>query len=92
MALRELPSALRRLGGRDAKSRTMIILRNSRRHASGEASPSKEVLEDIQDLESQSSFSSSAFEPERIKAFDPVKKSQGRRRELPPSRYARNYN
>ena len=87
MALRELPSILSRFAGRDARPRMTTNLRNCRRYASGEASIANETPEDLEDLESQSSFSPSELEPEKIKAYDPVKRAQGRRRELPPSRY-----
>jgi large subunit ribosomal protein L5 len=90
MALRELPSNLFRLVGRDVRPATTTILRNCRRYASGEASSAKDALEDLQDLESQSTFSSSEFELEKIKAYDPVKRAQGRKKELPSSRYDSN--
>lgn len=60
---------------------------NGRRQASNEALASKEHAVDIEELESQSAFTASDFSEETIKKFDPVKRSQARRRELPPSRY-----
>jgi large subunit ribosomal protein L5 len=82
MALRELPSALSRLAIRDTRPSLLPTLRNGRRQASNEAS----AVRDINDLESQSSFSSSGPTAEIIEAYDPVKRAQARRRELPPSR------
>ena len=61
---------------------------NCRRYASsGEASSVPGVVEDYQDLVSESSFSTGGFSEDVIKAYDPVRRAQGRRRELPPSRY-----
>jgi large subunit ribosomal protein L5 len=87
MALRELPSALRSLAIRDTRSRTLVLARNCRRHASSETAASQEAPEDFQDLESESAFISIGPVDEKVKTYDPVKRAQGRRRELPPSRY-----
>ncbi len=87
MASRELPSALRRLISRDARPTATHLSRNWRRYASTEAAAVQEASEDFQDLESQSSLTSSTSQDEKIKTYDPVKRAQGRRRELPPSRY-----
>ena len=88
MALREMSSALGQLIRRDVRPTT--ISRLCRRFASGEAAAAKEIPEDFQDLESQSSITSTELPAEIIKTFDPVKRSRERRRELPPSRYAGN--
>jgi hypothetical protein len=87
MALRELPSTLSRLIARDSRLTTASISRNCRRYASTAEASRKEATEDLQDLESQSSFSANDYPAEKIKAYDPVKRAQGRKRELPPSRY-----
>lgn len=87
MALRELPSALGRLAVRDARPILRLSRSNGRRPASGEAVAVKEYSTDIQDLESQSSFQSTGPSEEIIEAYDPIKRAQARRRELPPSRY-----
>lgn len=87
MALRELPSALQRLAIRDTRSRISILARNCRRYASSEAAAPREAPEDFQDLESESAFISIGPAGEKVKTYDPVKRAQGRRRELPPSRY-----
>ncbi|RDW70305.1 putative 50S ribosomal protein L5 [Coleophoma crateriformis] len=92
MALRELPSVFSRLLVRDAPTKA-IVSRTYRRYASGEAGtpvkPAKEELanKDFQELESESSLAASRPSEDIIKAFDPVKKAKGRRRELPASRY-----
>jgi large subunit ribosomal protein L5 len=86
MALRELPSALRSLALRDTQSGTSILVRNCRRYASSEAAAPQEASEDFQDLDSGSAFISTGPADEKIKTYDPVKRAQGRRRELPPSR------
>jgi large subunit ribosomal protein L5 len=51
-----------------------------------EPAPEQELSEDFQELESQSSYSFTEMPVEKIKAYDPVKRAQGRKRELPPSR------
>lgn len=92
MALRELSSTFYRLSARDARPATTSISRNCRRYASGETSTEssqrrEEFSEDLQELESSSSYSPTDIPAEKIKAFDPVKRAQGRKRQLPPSRY-----
>jgi large subunit ribosomal protein L5 len=88
MALRELPSSLRRLALRDARPAATAVGGCCRRYASAAAAAApQEVSEDFQDLESQSSLSPQFSPDEKIKAYDPIKRAQGRRRELPPSRY-----
>jgi large subunit ribosomal protein L5 len=87
MALRELPSSLRRLALRDARPTPTSLGRYCPRYASAEATAPQEVSEDFQDLESQSSLSTQFTSDEKIKAYDPVKRAHGRKRELPPSRY-----
>ncbi|KAF7926313.1 uncharacterized protein EAE98_006608 [Botrytis deweyae] len=87
MALRELPSTLCRFSRREIRSTPIAIGRNCRRYASGEAVAAKESPEDFQDLESQSSFASTSVPNEVIETYDPVKRAQGRKRELPSSRY-----
>jgi hypothetical protein len=92
MALRELPSSLRRLALRDARPITAVSGNCWRRYASAEAvaaAPApQEVSEDFRDLESKSSLFTAFSPDEKIKAYDPIKRTQGRKRELPPSRYA----
>ncbi|KAH7393157.1 ribosomal protein L5 domain-containing protein [Cadophora sp. MPI-SDFR-AT-0126] len=86
MALRELPSALRRLTTRDARPATTSISRSCRRLATTEAG-AQETSEDFQDLESKSSLLSNGAVDEKVKSYDPIKRSQGRRTQLPASRY-----
>jgi large subunit ribosomal protein L5 len=86
MALRDVPSALGRLLTRDVRTVLRSTISNGRRQASSEALAMKEPIEDFQELESQSSLTSSGPSEDVIKTYDPVKRSQGRRRELPPSR------
>lgn len=87
MALRELPSALRQLVTRDLRPTTISAGFVSRRYASGQAAAIQEASEDLQDLESQSALTPTKISQETIEAYDPVKRSQGRKRELPASRY-----
>ncbi|KAA8563723.1 hypothetical protein EYC84_011742 [Monilinia fructicola] len=87
MALREIPSTFCRLSRREIRSTPISIGRNCRRYASGEAVAAKELPQDFQDLESQSSFTSTTVPNEVIDSFDPIKRAQGRKRELPASRY-----
>jgi len=75
------------LGLRDGRSVAGGISRSCRRYASGEAASKGDVSEDLQDLESNSSLSSAGTLSEKISAYDPVKRAQGRRRQLPASRY-----
>ena len=89
MALRELPSALRRLTTRGARPATNSITRSCRRFASTEAG-AQETSEDFQDLESKSSLLSNGAVDEKVKSYDPIKRSQGRRTQLPASRYVHN--
>jgi large subunit ribosomal protein L5 len=86
MALRELPSSLRRLALQDARPTATLAGRCCRRYASAEATASQELLEDFQDLESQSSLSTQFTPDEKITAYDPIERAKGRKRELPPSR------
>jgi hypothetical protein len=90
MALRELPWSLGRLTTRCPRRVASATVICSRRFASSQASYSQEVSPDVQELESQSSFSTTDYSTEKIEAYDPVKRAQGRKRELPPSRYAAN--
>lgn len=86
MALKELPSSLRRLAVKDARS-SISFVRNCRRYASTEAAP-KDASQDMQDLESTSSYSPmSVAENEHVDSYDPVKKVQQRKTQLPASRY-----
>lgn len=88
MALREIPSTLCRFSRREiTKSTSASIQRNCRRYASGEAAAAKEIPEDFNDLELQSSFTSAPVSNEAINNFDPIKTASGRKRELPASRY-----
>jgi hypothetical protein len=89
MALRELPSSLRRLALRDGRPTAAVAGRSWRRYTSAEAvaAAPKEVSEDFQDLESNTSMFTAFSPDDKIKAYDPIKRTQGRRRELPPSRY-----
>jgi len=90
MALRELPSALRQLVTMDLRPAAISVGYISRRHASGQAAAVQEASDDLQDLESQSALTSTEFSPETIKGYDPVRRSQGRKRQLPASRYGDN--
>jgi hypothetical protein len=89
MALRELPSSLRRLALRDTRPTAAVAGRSWRRYTSAEAvaAAPKEVSEDFQDLESNTSMFTAFSPDDETKAYDPIKRTQGRRRELPPSRY-----
>jgi large subunit ribosomal protein L5 len=86
MALRDASTALGRLAKRDARIILRSTLSNGRRQASNEALALKESSADIEELESNSSFTTRGPSEEAIKKYDPVKRSQARRRELPPSR------
>ena len=91
MALRELSSTFYRLSVRDVRPSTASISRNYRRYASGEAAAEsslrQEISEDLQELELTSSYSPTDIPAAKIEAFDPVKRAQSRKRQLPPSRY-----
>ncbi|TAQ89782.1 hypothetical protein B7494_g1863 [Chlorociboria aeruginascens] len=88
MAVREFPSALCRLATRPTRPAvTSTISRSCRRYASEEATSKQEVSSDLRELESSSSISSVGFSPLGVEGYDPVKRAQGRRRELPPSRF-----
>lgn len=88
MALRDIPSTFCRLSKREIRSAPICYIgRNCRRYASAEAAPAKEIPEDFQDLESQSSFTSTTLPKDAIGSYDPVKVAKGRKRELPASRY-----
>lgn len=91
MALRELSSTFFRLSKRDVRPSMTSMTSNCRRYASSEASSeassTQEISQDLQELESISSYSPSDIPTESIKAYDPVKRAQGRRRQLPPSRF-----
>jgi large subunit ribosomal protein L5 len=87
MALRELPSALRRLLIRDLRPTNTTLTQISQRYASGQAAAVQEASEDLDDLESQSALSSTELPSEAVKGYDPIKRSQGRKRQLPASRY-----
>lgn len=86
MSLRELPSALRQLLIRDLRTTAAVSTQISRRYASGQAAAVQEASEDLDDLESQSALSSTELPSEAVKAYDPIKRSQGRKRQLPASR------
>jgi hypothetical protein len=86
MALRDASSALGRLAMRDARIMLRSTLGNGLRQASNAAKAAREPSIDMEDLESQSSFTTSGPSEEVIKKYDPAKRSQARRRELPPSR------
>jgi hypothetical protein len=90
MALREMPLTLCRLTTRAARPVFTAPALSSRRYASSEAASTPDAAADLQDLESQNSFTVSEYPSEKIKAFDPIKRAQGRTRELPPSRYDTN--
>lgn len=85
MALKELPSALRRLAVDGTRPSTSFV-RNCRRYASTEAA-TKNVSQDLEDLEPRSSYSPISVADEEVGTYDPVKRVQQRRRQLPPSRY-----
>jgi large subunit ribosomal protein L5 len=86
MALRELPSALRRLAIKDTRSTATFLSQNCRRYASTEAPGAQNGSQDLQDLESNTSFSALEIQDEKVATYDPVKRAQGRKRELPASR------
>lgn len=86
MALKELPSVLRRLAV-DGTRPTTSFVRTCRRYASTEAAV-KNASEDLQDLESRTSYSPiSVAGDDQVGAYDPVKRVQQRKRQLPASRY-----
>lgn len=96
MALRELPSigTLSRLMTRHPRPRASVpsipAVGSRRCYASDAEAVSRQETssaEDLQDLESESSFTSTAELSEKIGDFDPVKTSQRRQGRLPPSRY-----
>ena len=86
MVLRDVSAALCRLAKRDMRTMLRSTLSNGRRKASNEALAVKEPSADMEELESNSSFTINGPSEEAIKKYDPVKRSQARRRELPPSR------
>ncbi|KAH8821501.1 ribosomal protein L5 domain-containing protein [Xylogone sp. PMI_703] len=86
MALRELPSILGRCISRDVRQTTMLA-QQCRRHASQDATAKEALSSDLQDLESQSSLTAPLPSGDTLKTYDPAKRAQSRRRELPPSRY-----
>jgi large subunit ribosomal protein L5 len=86
MALRDASAALGRLAKRDMRILLRSTLSNGRRQVSNEALAVAEPSADMEELESNSSFTKSGPSEEAIKKYDPVKRSQARRRELPPSR------
>lgn len=91
MSLKEVPSALGRLMSRNATALPQSFARNGRRAASSAASspaPAPEQQSDLQELESQSSFLSGRPAPEVVEGYDPVKRAEKRRFQLPRSRYA----
>ena len=91
MAMRELSSTGVRLSKRAARPSLTSINRHCGRHASSEAGrdpTTQELSKDLQELESASSYFQASTPAEDIKAYDPIKRAQGRRRQLPPSRYA----
>ena len=56
--------------------------------AKRQPTPTDDIKDDYEDLESKSSFSSpSEVSPSKIKEYDPVKRAEGRKRQLPASRY-----
>jgi len=92
MALRELPSVLGRLAIRESRSNGAPISRCCKRFASTEAktvqwSPMQKAAVKIEDLEPESTFTSTRPPDEHLKSYDPVKRASSRRRQLPPSRY-----
>ncbi|KAM3073403.1 54S ribosomal protein L7, mitochondrial [Clarireedia jacksonii] len=89
MALQKAPSTLCRFAKRDVRSTALSISlgRNGRRYASGEAVATKEIPEEFDDLESQSSIASTELPEDILKSFDPIKQAHGRKHQLPPSRY-----
>ena len=88
MVLRDIPSALSRLTIRDIRPLLRSTSVNGQRQASMQAAAVKEEpLPDFEDLESQSSLSSSPPPEEVVKKYDPVKRAQRRTKELPASRY-----
>ncbi|KAH6684520.1 ribosomal protein L5 domain-containing protein [Halenospora varia] len=86
MALRELPSAVRQLTRRNVRSAPVSASQITRRFASGEAAAVKEVSNDYEDLESQSTLVPST-EKVKVGEYDPIKRVEGRKRQLPSSRY-----
>lgn len=87
MALKEVPSTFSRLVLRGARPSTQALSHNGKRAASNAAEPAQEQPEDFKDLESQSSFLSGKPSPQVVKSYDPVKRAESRRTQLPRSRY-----
>lgn len=87
MALRELPSTLCRQITRCRRPMIAATAQHSRRFTSAGAAPSQDVAAELQDLETQSSFTTSDYPKEKIEAFNPEKRAQGRKLQLPASRY-----
>jgi large subunit ribosomal protein L5 len=87
MALRDASYALGRLAKRDARMILRSTMGKGQRQYSNATLAIKEPSMDLEELESQSSLTTSGPSEENIKKFDPVKRSQARRKELPPSRY-----
>lgn len=87
MALKEVPSAFSRLITRGARPSSQLLSHNGRRAASSATAPAQEQPSDLQDLESQSSFLTDGATPQEIKSYDPVKRAESRKKQLPRSRY-----
>lgn len=92
MSSKELPSMLGRLAIRQTRLRPAPIPRCCRRNASTESSSQEvisegKVAQDIQELEGRSTFTLSSELDEHVSSYDPAKRAQGRRKQLPPSRY-----
>lgn len=87
MALKEVPSTFSRLVLRGARPSVQTLSHNGRRAASNAAEPAQEQSEDLQDLETQSSFLTGKPSPKEVKSYDPVKRAESRRTQLPRSRY-----
>ena len=89
MALQELPSALRQLMTRHSRPTSRCLAPISRRYASSEAvAVQEEASEDLMDLESESALTSTAEPAAKVADYDPIKRVENRRGQLPPSRYA----
>ncbi|ELR02206.1 hypothetical protein VC83_07842 [Pseudogymnoascus destructans] len=87
MALKEVPSTFSRLVLRGARPSAQTLSHNGRRAASNAAEPAQEQSEDFQDLESQSSFLTGKPSAKEVKSYDPIKRAEARRTQLPRSRY-----
>lgn len=71
----------------DVRRSSLLLMRQARRFASQEATGTDAASSDLQELESQSSLTASQPSADVVKTYDPVKRAQSRRNQLPSSRY-----